>query len=118
MTDITITTPRGVTQLRRMQTLYSLKVIRTCQTPPNHVHLQLVGLYHGKKSSGVSTSGRKTSRKGRKSVSIFGVSQIAVEIGIRTRLKLLAYANNQKKKEKQTLQSLSPIGVQKELMRP
>ena len=34
---------------------------------------------------GVSTGGRKTSRKGRKSVSIFDVSQIAVKIGIRTR---------------------------------
>ena len=63
-----------------------------------------------KRSSGASTSGRRTSRKGRKSLSIFDVSQIAVKIGIRTRLELLAYANNQKKKKvKQTLQSLSLI---------
>ena len=100
MTDIAITTPRGVTQLRRMQTLYSLKVIRTCRTPPNHVHLQLVSR---KRSSGTSTSGRRTSRKGRKSLSIFDVSQIAVKIGIRTRLELLAYANNQKKEGKTDL---------------
>ena len=37
-----------------------------------------------KRSSGVSTSDRRTSRKGPKSLSIFYVSQIAVEIGIRT----------------------------------
>ena len=49
-----------------------------------------------KRSSGVSTGGRETSRKGRKSVSIFDVSQIAVKINIRTRLELLAYAKNQK----------------------
>ena len=71
-----------------------------------------------KRSSEVSTSGRRTSRKGRKSLSIFYVSQIAVKRGIGTRLELLDYANNQKEKAKQTLQSLSPIGVQKQLMRP
>ena len=51
-----------------------------------------------KRSSGASTSGRRTSRKGRKSLSIFDVSQIAVKIGIRTRLEHLAYANNKKKR--------------------
>ena len=71
-----------------------------------------------KRSSGVSTSDRSTSRKGPKSLSIFYVSQIAVKIGIRTRLEVLAYGNNQKKKVKETLQSLSSIGVQKQLMRP
>ena len=56
-----------------------------------------------KRSSGASTSSRRTSRKGRKSLSIFDVSQIAVKIGIRTRLELLPYANNQKKEGKTDL---------------
>ena len=56
-----------------------------------------------KRSSEVSTSGRRTSRKGRKSLSIFYVSQIAVQRGIRTRLELLAYADNQKKEGKTDL---------------
>ena len=47
-----------------------------------------------KRSSGVSTRGRRTNRKGQTSVSIFYVSQIAVKIGIRTWFELLAYANN------------------------
>ena len=56
-----------------------------------------------KRSSRISTSCRRTSRKGRKSLSIFDVSQIAIEIGIHTRLELLAYANNQKKEGKTDL---------------
>ena len=55
------------------------------------------------RSSGVLTSCRRTSRKGRKSLSIFDVSQIAVKIGIRTRLQLLTYANNHKKEGKTDL---------------
>ena len=70
-----------------MQISYSLKVIRTCQTPPNHV--RLVELYHG-----------KAPRKVMPVVKEKVVSQIIVEKGICTRLQLLAYSNNQKREGK------------------
>ena len=56
-----------------------------------------------KSSSEGNGSGKGKSRKGRKRLSLFDVSQIDVEKGIRTRLQLLAYANNQKREGKTDL---------------
>ena len=56
-----------------------------------------------KRSSEGDASGRGKRRKGRKRLSVFDVSQIAVEKGIRTRLELLAYANTQKRDGKTDL---------------